>query len=131
MDTESLVRFDPEMETVRVKLEGKITVRTLRAAFDAAANSSEYSAAVRRLWDFRDADLTSLDFLKLAGMLGHLAKLVPQVSAAKLAIVVGTNLQFGLARMFQILSADTVRSTMKVFRTVEDAEAWLTDTTAA
>jgi hypothetical protein len=125
MDAKSQVRFDPETNTIRIKLEGKITARTLQAAFDAAANSSEYGTATRRLWDFRNADLSSLDLLKLAGLLGHLAELVKRVSVAKLAIVAGTNVQFGLARMFQILTALTVRSTMKVFRKLEDAEEWL------
>jgi hypothetical protein len=125
MDATSQVRFDPETSTIRIKLEGKVTVGTLQAVFDAAADSSEYRTATRRLWDFRDADLSSLDLLKLAGLLGHIAEAAPRVSAARLAIVTGTELQFGLARIFEILTAGTVRSTMKVFRSVEEAEAWL------
>jgi hypothetical protein len=117
------LRFDQEKNIARMTLEGRQGAGALVAALDTVARSSEYQAATRRLWDIRGADVRVLDFRTLTGVREHLVALGGQ--AARVAIVARTDLQFGLAREFQALTDGRVPSTIEVFRTMEQAEAWL------
>ena len=54
----------------------------------------------------------------------ELAKATPNAPGAKRAIVVVSNVAFGMARMFQIVREDA-REEVRVFRDIDEARGWL------
>jgi hypothetical protein len=123
MEPVAKLRFDRATSTARMTLEGPQSPAAHVKALEAAAKSSEYQSATRRLWDIRQTDVRALEFRSLSAVREHLVALGGR--AARVAIVARTDLQFGLAREFQALADGRVPSTIEVFRGVEEAEAWL------
>jgi hypothetical protein len=123
MDSRTKVYLDRKKRIVHITLEGRHTDRTIVAA----VTSSARQPGMHRLWDVRNADLRALDFPVIVGMTHDLAALPPIEGGARIAIVAASDLQFGLSRMCQALMEGAIPATLRVFRTVEDGEAWLAE----
>ncbi len=53
--------FDSETNTVSIRLVGSLDRETILGALDACVSDDRYRSGMGRLWDFREADLSSLD----------------------------------------------------------------------
>ena len=77
------------------------------------------------LWDLREAnmpDVTGNDFVQLARFIR--SKTEERGSHYKVALVVTSDYQFGVARMYEA-HTDRPPVEMMAFRAMEDAECWL------
>ena len=120
------LRTDEERNIAYIKIAGSLNREIILEAFDAVVSDSRYKKGMSRLWDFRDADLSSLDSSTIAAMAQYPMKFPPGISNVKVAFVASRGLEFGLSRMFQALSGDR-SSAISVFYTMEDAETWLSE----
>ena len=78
------------------------------------------------LWDFSGASLRSISSLFVKQMASKMGNLIPVRENVKIAIIAPKDLEYGIARMFQMLSDDNkypIR--IKVFRYVGQASQWL------
>ena len=107
-----------------IRLSGSLNKGIILDAFDAAVSDERYKKGMGRLWDFRDADLSSLDSSTIAEMAQHSAKFPPGINDVKVAFVANRELEYGLSRMFEAYSMD-VNTNVSVFYTLTDAETWL------
>lgn len=126
MDEETRVHFDEDKGVVCVTLEGRLTVRTIVAAVGSLAHRPR----MHRLWDIRNADLSTLDFGAVWGMAEAMASLPPVHPDARIAIVAASDVQFGMSRMYEVLIEGRSPGTHRIFRDIEEAEAWLTEGSA-
>ena len=81
------------------------------------------------LVDRRDCAPPTTDFVRrMADAFGRNA---PRIGSARVAIVVSNDVNFGMARMTQMLAeAQTPFITIRAFRKLDDAERWLAQYTA-
>lgn len=107
-----------------IKLTGSPTSAVILEAFDASVADPGYRPGMARLWDFRDADLSSLDSSTIAMMAQHSTKYPPGINDVKVAFVAGRKLEFGLSRMFAAFSEDA-DTLIAVFYSLSEAEDWL------
>jgi len=75
------------------------------------------------LWDFREADLSSLDHETITEMAQYSLKFPPGIRDVKVAFVATQDLEFGLSRVFELSSK--AFTPIRVFRAMDEAEEWL------
>lgn len=116
------IRVDDETGVATVTYSGVVRVDDAResaAAFWKAPGWAGRAAA----WDFREAefDLSSSDVQEIARFI---LRNQPTPPPAKIAFVTGRDVDFGMARMFEVYrrSPDTA---FRVFRSYGDAISWL------
>lgn len=76
-----------------------------------------------RLWDFRNADLSSLDAKTIVAMAQYSLKFSSGINDVKVAFVTNSDLVYGLSRMFELSSE--AKTPIEVFRSVSKAEKWM------
>jgi hypothetical protein len=75
-----------------------------------------------RLWDFREADLSSLTTDTVKQMAQYSLKFPPGINDVKVAFVTIRPLEYGLSRMFEMASC--AKTPISVFELIEEAENW-------
>ena len=120
------MRVDDQKNIAYIRLTGLLERKVILEAFDAAVADDRYRDGMARLWDFRDADLSAMDTATIAEMAEYSKKFPPGVNDVKVAFVAGRKLEFGLSRVFEAYSMDA-HTTVSVFYSMEDAEAWLAE----
>jgi hypothetical protein len=103
---------------------GTIGANDLLRAINTLYSSPDYSHSYHSLWDFRDctANLSSDEMRRIVDLEQTDQK---GPGAGKVALVVGKTLDFGLARMYHMLSEQKVDRPLMVFRDYEDALKWI------
>ena len=120
------LRTDEAKNIAYIRLVGPLNREIILATFDAAVSDRRYRKEMSRLWDFRDADLSSLDSSTIAEMAEYSIKFPPGINDVKVAFVASRKLEFGLSREFEMYSMDA-KTTVSVFYTMADAENWLSE----
>ena len=119
------LQFDEGRNIAHIKVSGELSERIILDAFDATVSHKKYRNGMSRLWDFSDADLSSLDAATVSRMAKYSATFPPGINDVKVAFATTTPLEYGLTRMFEAHSQD-VLTQVRVFHTIEEAVTWLT-----
>jgi hypothetical protein len=112
--------IDVPRRLVRILEWGELSDQDLRELYDRIHADPAFDASYRQLCDLRSVTriTTSVETLRV------LAQSRIFLPGAKHAFVVGREVDFGLARLFQAYS-EAEGGTVEVFRNLSDAEAWL------
>ena len=120
------LRFDSDRNTVYIELTGAPDQATFLSTLDAVVAHPEYRKGMPRLWDLRNADLSSLTPQTIAEMARYSTGLAEGFGDVKVVFVTARALAFGFARMFEAYTR-TQDARIGVFSTIEDAETWIVD----
>lgn len=117
-----IAKFDHQTRHVYARAEGRITLEEIRDHLEEEREEpglgfSELIDARGSIPDFSPADVRVL--VAWLRWLGERTRLGPT------AVVVDSDLEFGMARMVEILVEDVCQ--VKPFRRMEEAERWLTE----
>jgi hypothetical protein len=116
-------RIDEEKNIAYIKLSGRLSKKVILRAFDLTVSDKRYKNGMGRLWDFRDADLSSLDSETITEMTQYSLRFPPGINDVKVAFVTSRVLEYGLSRMFEISSK--AMTPIQVFRAMDEAEKWM------
>ncbi|MDE3215717.1 MAG: hypothetical protein KGO03_04915 [Gemmatimonadota bacterium] len=113
--------IDAEHQVVLVKAWGTVTGRELLDATDALHAMPAFRSAARELGDYRDVETVDLDSASVQKLAARsvFAGSVPR------AVVVATDVGFGMARMYQMLREGPTGDALRVFRDMDEAIAWI------
>ncbi|MEW6322747.1 MAG: hypothetical protein AB1635_16880 [Acidobacteriota bacterium] len=114
--------FDATRNAVFGALTDPVTVEDWESALTELLGSG-VPADVRTLWDLRAMDFRNVDRRTLA-QINEFRRRSPGRTTARLALVVADDFAFGMARMFELMSAESDGRIM-VFRDYDEAVAWL------
>ena len=117
------LQIDQEKNIAFIKLTGQPSREDIVQAFDAAVQDEKYKKGMGRLWDFRDADLSSFDTATIVDLAQHSLKYPPGINDVKVAFVTGKDIDYGLSRMFEMASAS--KTPINVYRSMDEAEKWM------
>jgi hypothetical protein len=117
------IRIDEEINIAYIKLSGLLRKKVILSAFDLTVSDKRYKTGMGRLWDFRDADLSSLDTKTITEMAQYSLRFPPGINDVKVAFVTDRDLEYGLTRMFEMSSKAT--TPIQVFREMDEAEKWM------
>ncbi|WP_372679066.1 hypothetical protein [Desulfosarcina sp.] len=117
------LRIDEEKNIAYIKLSGQLNRKVILSAFDLAVADNRYLHGMGRLWDFRDADLSSLKSETIVEMAQYSLRFPPGINDVKVAFLVSRDVEYGLSRMFQMSSES--KTPIQVFRAMDEVEKWM------
>ena len=112
--------IDEEKNIAYIKLSGMLSRKDILSAFDLTVSDKRYKNGMGRLWDFRDAELSSLDSETITAMAQYSLRFPGGINDVKVSFVTITDLEYGLSRMFEISS--NAKTPIRVFRAMGEAE---------
>ena len=115
--------IDTEKNIAYIKLSGQLRQKEILSAFDLAVADNRYREGMGRLWDFRDADLSSLKSETVFEMAQYSLNFPSGINDVKVAFLVSRDFEYGLSRMFELSSNS--KTPINVFRTMDEAEKWM------
>jgi hypothetical protein len=113
-------RIDRPRSLVISRSWGMVTDQDLLGHARALGRDPHFRSDMRQLYDFREVTIPNVGSATVL----ELANLSPFGVGARRACIVGSEVAFGMARMFQMLR-DTARDEIQVFREAEPALEWL------
>ena len=118
------VNIDETKNIAHIKLTGSLDSKEILDAFDTVVADKKYKKGMGRLWDFREADLSSLTTDTVKQMAQYSLKFPPGINDVKVAFVASRQLEYGLSRMFEM--ASLAKTPISVFKTMDEARKWMT-----
>lgn len=115
--------FDPQRSLIRETFDGEVTAEELmRLSAEEWANP-DYRKGLNVISDFRDARVN----ISFEQMVQYAAFVEQGQGISRQAIVVSGNLEYGLARMFEMLTdgRGPIWKSLKIFYDYAEAEAWV------
>ena len=114
--------IDKEINVSFAKFEGEITSNILGEYIRESYNDPDWQKNQNSLCDLREADL-----LLSSDEMNEIVRSYAQDDQAnKLAMIVSRDLEFGMSRMFEILTEDKgIWKEYKIFRNITEAKQWL------
>jgi hypothetical protein len=112
--------IDPRNRLVQSHASGLVTAEDFLEHGKRLAEDPAFDPSFDQILDLREATQVELPTPALKGM----ASLRLFTAGSRRALVASRDLAFGLARMYESLRADAPES-IKAFRTMEEARAWL------
>lgn len=88
-------------------------------------SSPDYSPAMNSLWDLRDADFSEVKPHEIRTLMEMVKGHWGQNGSARSALLVTKDLDFGLARMYEMLMDGGTAGSVMVFRDHDEAVEWL------
>ena len=113
-------RIDPDREIVFMTAEGSLTDADLEKLRASMQSDPDFHPNLNQLGDFRATDFSGLT----ATGVRALAERISDSDQSQRAIIVSTDLAFGMSRMYQILTDENPAKVM-VFKDMTEARAWL------
>lgn len=118
------LHYDKTNNILLATASGRLTLADLQQTGQTIVSSTEYSPHVDTLWDLRNVDARNIDREFLNNLVGLRQQQFKIRQDAKLALVANSNLNFGLSRMYEMMSGELQQAT-HVFKNIDAALAWL------
>ena len=121
------ISIDHARDFAVVTVHGEATFDGLMEVYEALAVDGQFSVR-KRLWDLRDATvaMTTAELERL----GHEGQARDNQRSSRAAVVASRDVDFGLARVNEVYRASS-STEMRVFRDLEEAREWLTESNPA
>lgn len=118
-------RFDPETGILFAVVLDDFTLEEFEQGLQDLAGSAEVPASVPTLWDMTRLDFHLMDNNRLEHML-EIRLRYPERGRARLALLVDSPLQYGVSRMYEMLSESRgLPQSIQVFYERQQAVDWL------
>ena len=117
------LKVDKTKNIAHIKLTGSLDSKEILDAFDTVVADKKYKKGMGRLWDFREADLSSLTTDTVKQMAQYSLKFPQGINDVKVAFVTSRPLEYGLSRMFEM--ASRAKTPIGVFKTMDEALKWM------
>jgi hypothetical protein len=118
--------IDPGTGARTHTVTGDLKLFDVRRTLEDVYARPEFRPDAAALWDLREAtgEVPTEDVRHLVDFV---TKLIGDGDQGKVAIVVASDLGFGLSRMYETILGGQTRKPMKVFRDIDEANTWLDD----
>lgn len=119
-------RIEVQNDRAAVVLEGVFSTSDWEKAFHAMLAEPGFRPGMSTLWDFRSVEgIRSVTKRDLQAILVATAAHATDRGKGHTALVMNSDLAFGLGRMFEMMSESELSIKLRVFRDREQAEYWL------
>lgn len=125
------MEFNIEINTqehfARIMVTGHISVQGIAETLAAVLTDKQWHPAMDLLADYSKSSTIDLNTEKVSQISDMVKSYKELIGTGKLAIVMDSELDFGYARMFQLLTEDYIDKEVYIFRNSEEAGDWLSD----
>ena len=120
--------IEADARFVRLVYSGAVTLNDLTKTMDSVFGDPAYQRGYGFLVDRRLALTPTTDYVERA--VAFMRRRRYEVAGSRLAIVASSSGTYGMMRLAQMLAADLVKE-IRIFKALDDAEAWLRSTAPA
>ena len=120
------IEIDTEKGIARLMPSGTVSVDGIIEMIHQMLEHPDFRPGMPSLWDYRACDAVNISTDDLRRIGNVASENAEQRGSARLAVVTGDDLQFGLSRMFAMMN-DLQHLDYAVFRDISEAEHWLTE----
>lgn len=107
-------------------VSGWITVEEVKGLFEEILEHESFKPGMGLLWDFRQMEgLAEFSAENLRDLLGYLREQISRRGEGPSAYVMGRDVDYGVARMFEQIADPQVSFPIQVFRDMDAARAWV------
>jgi hypothetical protein len=124
-----MIRFsvDPRTRTRTARYSGVITEEELLTTYATLVADPGYDPTFDDLVDLREVERLELSAAAIRQLATMFVPLDAVSGHTRTAIVAASDAVFGMSRMYEMLRGDEVPEEIRVFRSYEEATAWLAD----
>jgi len=115
---------DPSLRLSFVRVHGVLTDEEIRDFVVSFGSDPNWSPGFHHLIDFTDVTEFRVSYSGVSDAAGHAGGLSDRLGDAKLAFVAPSELSFGIARQYGLMT-DGLKRESRVFRDMESARRWL------
>lgn len=116
--------YDKDKDVLLITLEGEVSVKDVANLYGEIVTASEFPPDIRSIWDLRKLDFDSID-TNFIDRIFSVRKKYPERGNASAAFIADSDLSFGVARMYEVLSSFELPQNIKTFRDYRTAEEWI------
>jgi len=119
------ISFDEKLSLFLIQTTGDITIEDDRSCIEDLVTHPKWNQKYPLIVDRRKSttkQLTANDMHLIADMVKEFGD---RLGPTKIAIVMGTELDYGMGRMFEILTSGDVPFNMRICRSMEEAVSWI------
>ncbi|MEN8222132.1 MAG: hypothetical protein ABFR36_02640 [Acidobacteriota bacterium] len=116
--------FDNMPDFVLLRTSGAASVEGFRAMIKILLESPEWITGTPQIADHRKLDVTVFVPDDLRAVQEMIVGFSEELGAGSCAFVMGDELGFGFARMYELLGGDSVHGNVEVFYSFRDALIW-------
>ena len=122
---EFILDFENMPDYVLIRTSGSISVEDVDKMMKALINSREWITGSPQIIDHRELDLTDMAADDMRDIWSVLNDHSERLGDGPCAFVVGDELGFGFARMYDLLGGDSIHSKIEIFYQFCDALKWI------
>lgn len=108
-----------------VTTHGEADAQGILAFLDDIVSHPEWKPGYQILLDHRDLDLKNIPQDGIGQVSQYFVKLKSKLGTGKIALVMNRDIDYGIARAWELMTADDVEISIFVFRTLKEARQWL------
>ncbi len=117
-------RFDEELRIIVHVLTGELTPDEVLESQQELYGNGDHDPAIAVLWDCRDAKATNLSFTDMSELVQRSKPLWSTMGTGRTAILTGSIADYGMGRMYELLSEQMPRE-VRAFQRYDEALTWL------
>lgn len=106
-------------------VRGNLTMQDIFDELQRVYSEPGFRADIDVLWDLREARVTTMTSAEVEKLSDFVASHWGPAGKSRAALVVSRDFEFGITRMYEIFLESRMSATVRVFRDMEEALAWM------
>ncbi len=121
------IASDHQLNVVDVHFKGVIDLTAINSALQSIINRADWEPGKSIIFDYSDLDFRDFSSKDMRLVSDMVVRYKNAFGSAKWAFILSSDLQFGLMRMWEIITEDRVPMNINLFKNRTDARVWIMD----
>ena len=118
------IKYDRNRNVLDVTVSGALDMDELASAFENITNSGDFPPDTNAIWDIRDLDISKANS-RFVNDLVRIRSRFTKRGHCRSVLIVSSDAQYGMSRMFEMLSEGEFPHQLMIFRDYKEGEQWL------
>lgn len=106
-------------------VSGPVSVPEIMAELERVRESEDFPRRANVVWDFSNADVTAVTRNQILHLVAFVRRTLQGSTSYKVAFIAGSDLAFGMTRMYEQLQSAFSEDSIRVFRASDVAWSWI------
>ena len=120
-----VIQIGQDGAVVTIKTYGDGSPEGIIAFLEDLISHPEWQKGANVLLDHRELSIDSITVEGIERVAGFFVSIADQLGDGKLALVMNRDIDFGIARAWELVTATEVDMQIRVFKRIDDAKCWL------
>lgn len=122
---EHVIEVEPDSDTFIITTSGQGSAEGILAFLDDIVSHAAWRPGNNILLDHRKLDIADITVEGIERVSYHFQKMGPLLGGGKIALVMKKDIDFGIARAWELTTNENVDMQIGVYRSMDEARMWL------